>query len=109
MCGLDTDDQALMTQRHLRRRRDFHVFEIALESPAAHSVANDIEECQHARLGAIDDVVLEIFEITPSRAAGIRHGRHVHAEGEAVGVETEVPGIRAALPGTGEHVRVNID
>jgi hypothetical protein len=32
-----------------------HVGEIALESPAAHSVADDIQECQDARFGAIDN------------------------------------------------------
>ena len=83
--------------------------EVLLVLAAAHSVADDVEEREHARLGAIDDAVLEILEIAPAGAAGIGDGRHADAEGVAVRVEAVIAGVRAALAGAGVDVGVDVD
>ena len=95
--------------RHLGGRPGLHVGEVLFELAAAHAVADDVEERQHARLGAVDDAVLERVEIAPARAARIGDRGHAHAKREAVGIDAVVAGVGVALAGAGEHVHVNID
>ena len=73
MSRLDADDQAFVPQRHLGRRLGFHIVQVTLESHAAHAVADDVEEREDARAGAVDDPFLEIRESSASRSS--RHRR----------------------------------
>ena len=102
--GLDADDEPGDAQRHLGGRLRLHVGQVLLVLPAAHAVADDVEEGEDAGLRAVDDALLEVLEVAPARAAGVRHRRHADAEGEAVRVDAVVARIRAALAGAGVDV-----
>src|SRR5581483_6269650 len=97
--------------RHVRGRLGIHVFEILLDCAAAHSTAHDVQERQHARLGAVDHAVLEVGEIPPSGTAGIHDCRHARAERETVGIDAAVAvvdsGTVAARTGIDVHVHVD--
>ena len=107
--GLDADDRPLVLLRHRRGRLRIHVGEVLLELPAAHPVADDVDEGQHARARAIDDARLEVLEVPPARPAGIGHRRDANAERETVGIHAVVAGIRAGLAGAGVDVGVDVD
>src|SRR5436309_6524094 len=46
--------------------------------------ADDIEEGEHARFGAIDDAGFELLEVAPARASGVGDGGDAGAKGEAI-------------------------
>ena len=106
---LDADDQALVLERHLRGGLRVHVGEVLLELSAAHPVADDVEEGEHAGARAIDDARLEVLEVPPAGAARVGDRGDADAEREAVGIDAVVAGVRAALAGAGVDVGVNVD
>ena len=106
---LDPDDHVLVLERHLGRRLRLHVGEILLVLPAAHPVADDVQERQDARPRPVDDPVLEIREVTPPRAAGVHHGRDARPERESVRVDAVVARVGTSLARPGVHVNVDID
>ena len=95
---LDPDDEALVLERHLGSRLGLHVGEVLLELAAAHAVADDVDERQHARPRSVDDPGLEVLEVPPAGAAGVGDRRHADAEAEPVGIDTVVPGVQPGSP-----------
>ena len=106
---LIADDQPRILLRHVGRRLGLHVVEILLVLPAAHAVADDVEEGEDAGLGSIDDALLEVLEVAPAGASGVRNGCHTDAERVAVGIQAVVTGVGSPLPCSGVGVRVNVD
>ncbi len=106
---LDADDHLRIARRHLGGGLAVHVEGVLFVAAAAHPSAHDVEHHQDAGLGAIDDAVLEVFEIAPAGAAGIDHGGDAGAEGETVRQNTEIAGIGAALARAGIVVGVQVD
>ena len=71
MGGLDAHDDVLVFERHLSRGLHLHVLEVLLELRAAHAVADDVEQREHARARAVDHAVLEVLEVAPAGTAGV--------------------------------------
>ena len=65
----DADDHARMLPDAHRGQPGVHVGEVLLDRPALHAGADDVDERQDARARAIDDLLLELEEVAPSRAA----------------------------------------
>ena len=97
-----------MPQRHLRGRLRLHVREVLLELPSPHAVADDVEEGEDARAGAVDDPLLEVGEVPPAGASRVHHRRDAHPQREAVGVEAVVAGVGALLARAREDVDVHV-
>src|SRR6202034_2890165 len=70
---------------------------------------NDVEEGENARFGAVDDALLEVFEVPPAGAAGVDYRGNANAEGKAVGRHAVVAGVGAALAGSRVDMNVDID
>ncbi len=83
--------------------------QILFELPAAHAVADDVQEGKHAGGRAIDDALLEVLEVAPARSAGVDDRRHSRARRDDVGIHAVVAGIRSLLARSRVHVRVNVD
>ena len=109
MRRLDADNHAGVTAGQIGGGLRLHVGEILFELAAPHAVADDVEEGQDARLRSIDDAGLEVVEVAPAGAAGVDDGRHADAQGEAVGIDAVVPGVRPRLTRAGVDVRMNVD
>ncbi len=60
-------------------------------------------------VGAIDDALLEVFEVAPSGSADIDDRRYARAGRDDVRVDAVVAGVRSSLAGAGVHMRVNVD
>ena len=67
-----------------------HVGQILLDGPAPHAGPDDVEEGKHARLRAVDDLLFELREASPSRAAHVDQRGLSGAEGVAVGLNGAV-------------------
>ena len=106
---LDPNNQPRMLERHVGGGLHLHVREIVLELPAPHAVTDDVEEGQHTRFRSIDDARFEVVEIPPAGAAGVGDGRHTNPEGEAIGIDAVVAGVRTSLASAGVDVRMDID
>ena len=109
VCRLDPHDQPLVAKRHLRRRLCLHVLDILLGRYPAHPGAHDVEEREDAGPRTIDDACLEFLEVPPAGASGIGHAGHSRAQGETVGVDAVITGIRPPLARPGEDMNVDID
>ena len=107
--GLDSHHQVFVLQRARGGGFRIHVGGVLLDFAAAHAVAHDVHEGQHARAGAVDHAVLEVGEVAPAGAAGIDHGGDAGAESEAVRVDAVIAGVGVARAGAGIDVDVNID
>ena len=70
-----------------------HVLQILFEFPAAHAVADDVEQGEHACRGSIDDALLEVVEIAPSRSACIDDRRDARLAARYVRIDAVVAGI----------------
>jgi hypothetical protein len=68
MRRLDADDQARVLADPHRRQLRIHVGEVLLDGPAFHARADDVDEGEDARPRPIDDVLLELKEVPPSRS-----------------------------------------
>ena len=95
--------------RHVGGRLRRHVVQILLEFPAAHAVADDVQKREDTSGRAIDDALLEVFEVAPAGAARVDDRRHARAGRHDVGIDAVVAGIRTRLAGSGVDVRVNVD
>ena len=107
--AFDAHHHALVLQRHLGRRLRFHVGQVVFVLRAAHAGADDIQERKDARLGPVDDAILEVLEITPAGAARVGDRCYAAAEREAVGRHAVVTGVGAALTAPVVDVDVDID
>jgi hypothetical protein len=107
--AFDADDGVLVLHRHFGGAAGIHVVEVILIPCAAHSVADDVEECEYAGAGAVDHSIFEVFEVPPARATCVGDGGHSDAKCEAVGIHAVIAGIRTALAGTRVDVHMNID
>ena len=106
--GLDADDDVAMPAGHVGGGLHVHVGEVLLERAAAHAVADDVEEREHARLRAGDDPIVEVLEVAPAGAAGVGDGRHAGAEREAVGIDAVVARVGPSFAGARVDVRVDV-
>ena len=106
--GLDADDDVAMPSGHLDRRLHAHVGDVLLEGPAAHAVADDVEEREHARLRAADHPIVEVLEVAPSGTAGIGDRRDAGPEREPVGIDAVVARVGSAFAGARVDVRVDV-
>src|SRR5207248_8562783 len=86
-----------------------HIREVLLELATAHAVAHDVEEGEHAGFRSIDDALLEVLEIPPTRTPRVGDRRHSRSKCKAVGVDAVVARIGPLLSRAGVHVRVNVD
>ena len=57
----------------------------------------------------IDDACLEFLEVPPAGASGVGHAGHSRSQGESIGVDAVITGIRPPLARPGEDVNVDID
>ena len=64
---------------------------------------------KHARGGAIDDAISEIFEVAPAGAARVHHGGHAGAEAEFVRQHAVVSGPGALHARGRKQVNVRVD
>ena len=76
---------------------------------AGHACADDIEHRENARLGAVDDAVLEILELFPAGTADVDDGGDARAQGKTVRVDAAVAVVAAARAGAGVDMHVDID
>ena len=108
--GLDADDLVAMLAHAHRRERRVHVAQILLDRAALHAGADDVEEREDARPRSIDDLLLELQEVAPSRAAGVDDRRDAGARCVRIGLHRDVAvtEIRIGL-GPEEDVRVDVD
>ena len=109
MRGLDSNHRVFVLLGLIGCSGRVHIVHVLLDGPAAHAVAHDIQQRQHARFGAIDDAIFEIRKIAPAGAAGVDDRGHTAAKGEPVGIDAAVAGIGAALACARVDVNVNID
>ena len=61
-----------------------HIIDVIFKPSAAHARADNVDQGQHARLLAVDDVLFEILKVAPAGAARVDDSGHPIAEGEAV-------------------------
>src|SRR5580698_11395032 len=85
VCGLDADYGLRIFEGHGGRGFSVHVGRVLLVLGPAHTSADDVELSKNARLGAVNDALLEVFEVAPTRAAGIDYSCHANAKSEAIG------------------------
>ena len=107
---LDPDDDAgVLSDAHGRQPR-VHVREVLLDRAALHARADDVDEREDARPGAIDHLILELREVAPARAAHVDERRLAAAERVVVGCHgaVAVAQVRVTL-GAVEDVRVHVD
>ena len=109
MRGLHAHYQPLVLHRHLSGGLGIHVVHVLFESPAAHTVADDVEHRQDAGLRTVNDAILEVFKVPPAGTPGVHHRGYARAIGEAVRVDAVVPGVGAPLPGARVDVNMNVD
>src|SRR4051812_20428997 len=109
VCRLNADHDVRIFEGHLCGGFTVHIGLVVLVFAAAHASAHDVEHGENASSGTIDDFFLEVFEVTPARAARVYHGGNSRTEGKSVGRDAVVAGIGVALPGVDEGMEVYID
>src|ERR1700679_2951489 len=97
MRAFDSDDHAGELLSLLPGELAVHVVEVVFVFRSTHSGPDYVELGEHTGSGTIDDLVLEVIEVSPTRASGVDDGRNTVAQGEAVGVYREIACIGAAF------------
>ena len=108
MGGLDPHDQPLVAEGHVGRGLGLHVLEVLLGPDSCMPPATMLRNAK-TRVRAIDDAGLEVREVAAAGGAGVSHAGHPRADGETVGVNAVVAGIRPSLARSRVNVNMNID
>ncbi len=107
---LDPHDHAGVLADPHRREPRVHVGEVLLDRAAFHARPHDVDEREHARSRAVDDLLLELGEVPPSGAAHVDERRLSAAERVAVRLDggITVTQVRVLLRPE-EHMGVDVD
>ena len=108
MGRLDAHNHAGILFGHGGRRRCVHVLQVLLIFGSAHARSHNIQECQHARFGAIDNVRLEVLKVLPPGAAGIGDRGYPRAEGKAIRIYAVVARVGAGFSRARIYMDVNV-
>ncbi len=107
--SLDADNGVGILERHGRRLFPIHVIHVLLVVAAAHARADNIEHGKYARLRAIDNAILEVLKVAPSRATCIHHRRDPNPESETIRRHTQIASIGVALARARVNMNVDVD
>ena len=85
MRAFDSDDHAGELLSLLPGELAVHVVEVVFVFRSTHSGPDYVELGEHTGSGTIDDLVLEVIEVSPTRASGVDDGRNAVTQGEPSG------------------------